>query len=161
MGNRPGADRPLEHLAVGKKVEYVDGSAYFGGYTAGGDTALVDGVRGGWTYGDRRWQGFLGRKGVDVVIDLERPTYLHSINADFMQICGPGVFMPAEIIISTSTDGNDYTEIYRTENEVIRDDSVSFRTFGWEGETQARYIRYQAVRSHHGGFLFLDEVVVR
>lgn len=161
VGNRPGADRPIEHLAVGKKVEYVDGSAYYSAYSAGGDTALVDGVRGGWTYGDRRWQGFLGRKGVDVVIDLEHPTTLHAINADFMQICGPGVFMPAEIIISTSTDGNDYTEIYRTENEVIRDDSVSFRTFGWEGETQARYIRYQAVRSHHGGFLFLDEVVVR
>jgi hexosaminidase len=27
VGNRPGADRPIEHLAVGKKVEYVDGSA--------------------------------------------------------------------------------------------------------------------------------------
>lgn len=160
VGNRPGADHPISHLAVGKKVSYVDGSAYYGGYAAGGDSALVDGWRGGWTYGDRRWQGFLGRKGVDVVIDLEAPTSLSSISADFMQICGPGVFMPSEVIISVSADGKDFVELHHIHKEVVRDDSVSFCTIGWKGETQARYVRYQALRSHHGGFLFLDEIVV-
>lgn len=161
VGNRPGADTPLEHLAVGKKVAYVDGSAYYGGYTAGGDSALVDGVRGGWTYGDKRWQGFLGRKGVDVVIDLEETKPISAVNADFMQICGPGVFMPAEIIISVSEDGCNFKELYRIDNEVVRDDAVTFKTFGWQGEANARYVRYQALRSNFGGFLFLDEVVVK
>lgn len=160
VGNRPGADRPMTHLAVGKKVSYVDGSAYYNGYAAGGDSALVDGWRGGWTYGDKRWQGFLGRKGVDVVIDLDEILHINAIHADFMQICGPGVFMPSEIIISTSTDGTEFAELHHIYKEVVRDDSVSFCTFGWEGEAQARYIRYQALRSHHGGFLFVDEIVV-
>ncbi len=160
VGNRPGADKPIEHLGVGKRVAYVDGSAYYSGYTAGGDSALVDGLRGGWTYGDKRWQGFLGRKGVDVVLDLGDVMPVATVSADFMQICGPGVFMPAQIIISSSLDGESFTELKRIDNDVVRDDAVTFRTFGWEGCIDARYIRYQAVRSDFGGFLFVDEVVV-
>ena len=160
VGNRPGADKPIEHLGVGKHVAYVDGSAYYSGYTAGGDSALVDGLRGGWTYGDKRWQGFLGRKGVDVVLDLGDVMPVATVSADFMQICGPGVFMPAQIIISSSLDGESFTELKRIDNDVVRDDAVTFRTFGWEGCIDARYIRYQAVRSDFGGFLFVDEVVV-
>ncbi|MBQ8501378.1 MAG: family 20 glycosylhydrolase [Bacteroides sp.] len=160
IGNRPGADEPIAHLAVGKPVSYVDGSAYYPGYTAGGDGALTDGIRGGWSYSDHHWQGFLGRKGVDVVIDLGTEQALHSISADFMQICGPGVFMPAEVVISVSTDGKEFTELSRTPNTVVRDDKVSFRTFGWEGTASGRYVRYQALRSDFGGFLFVDEVVV-
>ncbi len=161
VGNRPGADTPVAHQAVGKRVSYVDGSAYYPGYSAGGDSALVDGIRGGWTYGDKRWQGFLGRKGVDVVIDLEEVRNISSVSADFMQICGPGVFMPASIIISVSDNGTDFVELHRIDNEVIRDDAVTFKTFGWDGTAQARYIRYQALRSTFGGFLFVDEVVVK
>lgn len=160
VGNRPGADKPIEHLGVGKRVAYVDGSAYYSGYTAGGDSALVDGLRGGWTYGDKRWQGFLGRKGVDVVLDLGDVMPVATVSADFMQICSPGVFMPAQIIISSSLDGESFTELKRIDNDVVRDDAVTFRTFGWEGCIDARYIRYQAVRSDFGGFLFVDEVVV-
>ena len=62
IGNRPGADQPIQHLAVGKKVTYGPDAAYYPGYSAGGDSALVDGVIGGWTYGDKRWQGFIDKK---------------------------------------------------------------------------------------------------
>lgn len=161
VGNRPGAEKPIRHKGVGKRVSYMDGSAYYGGYTAGGDTALVDGIRGGWTYGDKRWQGFLGRKGVDVMVDLEQPTAITSVSADFMQICGPGVFMPAQIVVSVSVDGENFTELKTIDNEVVRDDEVTFKTFGWEGEAEARYVRYQARRSDFGGFLFIDEVVIK
>lgn len=161
VGNRPGSEHPVTHLAIGKQVSYIDGSAYYSGYTAGGDSALVDGLHGGWTYGDHRWQGFLGRKGVDVVIDLEKTMEIGSISADFMQICGPGVFMPSRITISVSIDGEEFTELTTLENEVVSDDEVTFKTFAWNGRTLGRYIRYQAQRSHHGGFLFVDEIVVR
>ena len=161
VGNRPGADKPIHHLAVGKRVSYNNGSAYYPSYTAGGDSALVDGWHGGWTYGDKRWQGFLGRNGVDITIDLDTVIKVRSISADFMQICGPGVFMPSQVTISASVDGQNYTQLQCIDNDVVRDDAVTFKTFGWKGKTTARYIRYQAQRSHHGGFLFLDEVVVK
>ena len=160
VGNRPGADKPVEHLALGKKVTYAKGTEYYSGYTAGGDDALVNGIRGGWTYGDKLWQGFL--KNVDVTIDLEKETAIKEVNADFMQICGPGVFMPKEVIISVSNDGQEFTELTKIAHEVVKDDAVSFKNFAWTGETNARYVRYQAnIDRNFGGFLFVDEIVIK
>ena len=161
IGNRPGADKPVEHLAVGKKVTYGLDAAYYPGYAAGGDTALVDGVRGGWTYGDKRWQGFIDKKRMDITIDLEKETELHFIGADFMQVCGPEVFMPTEVIISISDDGKDFTELKHIEHKVVKDDKVTFTNFGWEGNAKGRYVRYQATSGEFGGFLFTDEVVIK
>ena len=160
VGNRPGADKPVENLGIGKKVTYAEGTKYYSGYTAGGDDALVNGIRGGWTYGDKLWQGFL--KGVDVTIDLEKETPIKEVNADFMQICGPGVFMPKEVIVSVSNDGKEFTELAKIEHQVVKDDAVTFKTFGWTGEANARYIRYQASHDDNfGGFLFVDEIVIK
>ena len=162
IGNRPESEEDIDHLARGKKVTYLEPSRYYAPkYAAAYDATLTDGKRGTWTYADERWQGFLGRGGVDVVIDMEEVTTIHSISADFMQICGPGVFMPCLVEIAVSTDGENYTKIADIEHEVIIDELPSFKSFGWEGETQARYIRYKAHRSKYTGFLFVDEIVVK
>ena len=162
IGNRPESEEDIDHLARGKKVTYLEPSRYYAPkYAAAYDATLTDGKRGTWTYADERWQGFLGRGGVDVVIDMEEVTTIHSISADFMQICGPGVFMPCLVEIAVSTDGENYTKIADIEHEVIIDELPSFKSFAWEGETQARYIRYKAHRSKYTGFLFVDEIVVK
>ena len=162
IGNRPESLTDVEHLALGKPVEYLYPSFYYAPqYAAAGDATLTDGKRGTWTYSDKRWQGFLGRGGVDVVIDLEEVMTIHSVAADFMQICGPGVFMPCLVEIAVSEDGENYTKIADIEWEVILDELPSFKTFGWEGETRARYIRYKAHRSKYTGFLFVDEIIVK
>ena len=162
IGNRPESLKPVEHLAVGKRVEYLYPSFYYGPkYAAAGDTALTDGLRGTWTYADMRWQGFLGRGGVDVVIDMGETTHIESITADFMQICGPGVFMPCLVEIGISDDGQEWEVIAEIEHEVVLDELPSFKSFGWTGSADARYIRYKAHRSKYTGFLFVDEIVVR
>ncbi|MBR5595003.1 MAG: beta-N-acetylhexosaminidase [Alistipes sp.] len=162
IGNRPESLEMVEHLARGKKVEYLYPSFYYDPkYAAAGDTALTDGLRGTWTYADMRWQGFLGRGGVDVVIDMEETTHIESITADFMQICGPGVFMPCLVEIGISDDGQEWTVIAEIEHEVVLDELPSFKSFGWTGSVDTRYIRYKAHRSKYTGFLFVDEIVVR
>ena len=149
-------------MALGKSVTYLEPSRYYAPkYAAAWDATLTDGKRGTWTYADERWQGFLGRGGVDVIIDLEEVTKIHSISADFMQICGPGVFMPCLVEIAISEDGENYTKIAEIEHEVVLDELPSFKAFGWEGSAKARYIRYKAHRSKYTGFLFVDEIVVR
>ena len=160
VGNRPGADKPVEHLGIGKKVTYAEGHNYYSGYTAGGDDALVNGILGGWSYSDQLWQGFL--KNIDLTIDLEKETSIKNVYADFMQICGPGVFMPKQVIISVSNDGKEFTELKKIDHQVIKDDAVTFKTYGWEGEANARYVRYQAeIDRNFGGFLFVDEIVIK
>ena len=162
IGNRPESLTDVEHLALGKPVEYIYPSRYYAPqYAAQGDATLTDGKRGTWTYSDKRWQGFLGRGGVDVIIDLEEVMDVSSIAADFMQICGPGVFMPCLVEIAVSEDGENYTKIADIEWEVVLDELPSFKTFGWEGKTRARYIRYKAHRSKYTGFLFVDEIIVK
>lgn len=160
IGNRKEAETPVEHLALGKKVTY--NAPYWENYPAAGEATLTDGLRGGWNYNDQLWQGFVTKDRVDVVIDLEKETPIHSVAADFMQICGPEVFMPERVVISVSNDGKEFTQLAEIKHEVVRDDAVTFKNFGWEGEASARYIRYQALASDKfGGVLFTDEIVVK
>ena len=162
IGERPESLQPIEHKALGKRVEYLYPSRYYGPqYAAAGDATLTDGLRGTWTYADGRWQGFLGRGGVDVVIDMGEVAHIESIAADFMQYCGPGVFMPCLVEIAVSEDGENWTKIADIEHEVVVEDVPSFKNFGWQGSADARYIRYKAHRSKFSGFLFVDEIVVR
>lgn len=161
LGNRPEAEHPVTHLALGKSVTYGDKGKYFAGYSAGGDGALTDGLRGGWNYSDLRWQGFIGGNGMDAVIDLGRRTAISYVGADFMQICGPEVFLPACVEIAVSNDGRRFTTVAHIDHEVVKDDAVSFKTFSWSGKTRARYVRYRAHIGAFGGFVFTDEIVVK
>ena len=68
--------------------------------------------------------------------------------------------MPCLVEIAVSEDGHNYTKIADIEHEVVVDELPSFKSFGWQGEVRARYIRYKAHRSAYSGFLFVDEIVV-
>ena len=77
-----------------------------------------------------------------------------------MQLCEPGIYLPAEVEISTSTDSTTFTTLATIEHNVVRDDTLSFKNYGWRGAEKARYIRYRATRGKQGGFMFTDEIVV-
>lgn len=160
LGDRKEASRPVKHLALGKKVTY--NRPFWGNYPANGAKTLTDGLRGGWSYNDQRWLGFVGNPRMDAVIDLEEIKTIHSVDADFMQICGPDVYMPTKVVISASEDGEHYAVLAEINHQVTKDDVVSFKDFGWKGKTRARYIRYQAdADSKIGGVLFVDEIIVK
>ena len=160
VGERPEAAIPVEHLGLMKTVKYT--SPYAPQYTAGGDSALVDGLRGGWTYGDNRWQGFLNTD-MDITVDLGEMKEISSIAAEFMQLSGPYVWLPREVIISISEDGNTFTEQARLHTDVpTTEDRLVFRTYEWDGKASARYVRYQALSNGiEGGWLFTDEIVIK
>lgn len=159
VGNRPEYSQPVEHLALGKPVTY--NVPWWTNYNANYGKTLTDGLRGGWTYSDQRWQGFLTgtTDRVDVTIDLGKEETVKYVGADFMQLCGPDVWMPCKVIISASTDGTNFETLAEIEHEVVRDSGLSFKTFDWNGDTRARYIRYQALAEH--GVLFTDEIIVK
>ena len=159
FGNRPGAGEVLKHKAWNKPVTY--NARYWTAYPAGGDKALTDGLRGGWNYNDGFWQGFVSQKRLDVTIDLESLTDIQRIQADFMQICGPEVYLPAHVTISVSEDGKEFTQLKEIKHKPVRNDEVTFKTYGWEGTAKARFIRYQALAGDEfGGVVFTDEIVV-
>ena len=160
IGSRPESLQPVSHLALGKKVTY--NSSYSPHYPAQGNTALTDGIRGDWTYGDGSWQGFISDNRLDVTIDMEKETPIHSITAAFMQVVGAEVFLPETVIISISDDGINFTELQKQHFEVSKETPIRFTDVSWQGEAKGRYVRYQAqAGSEFGGWIFTDEIIVK
>lgn len=159
VGNRREAILGADHLGKGKKVTY--NVPWWGRYNANFEQTLTDGERGGWSYGDGKWQGFLyrGDQRVDVTIDLEKEEEIHYIGADFMQIIGPGVWLPAKVVISVSDDGENFRELATIDHEQKPTQGLSFKTYAWEGDTRARYVRYVATSTE--GCQFTDEIIIR
>ncbi len=160
IGSRPESLQPVSHLALGKKVTY--NSSYSPHYPAQGNTALTDGIRGDWIYGDGSWQGFISDNRLDVTIDMEKETPIHSITAAFMQVVGAEVFLPETVIISISDDGINFTELQKQHFEVSKETPIRFTDISWQGEAKGRYVRYQAqAGSEFGGWIFTDEIIVK
>ncbi len=160
IGSRPESLQPVSHLALGKKVIY--NSPYSSHYLAQGNTALTDGIRGDWTYGDGSWQGFISDNRLDVTIDMEKETSIHSVTAAFMQVVGAEVFLPETVVISISDDGTHFTELRNQHFEVSKETPIRFTDISWQGEAKGRYVRYQAqAGSEFGGWIFTDEIIVK
>ena len=160
IGSRPESLQPVSHLALGKKVIY--NSPYSSHYPAQGNTALTDGIRGDWTYGDGSWQGFISDNRLDVTIDMEKETSIHSVTAAFMQVVGAEVFLPETVVISISDDGTHFTELRKQHFKVSKETPIRFTDISWQGEAKGRYVRYQAqAGSEFGGWIFTDEIIVK
>lgn len=167
-GNKP-LGKSLElrtdyHKGIGKKITYAPDGGYYQNkdvYKGGGDTGLLDGLRGGKSYMDGRWQGFCPND-LDATIDLGEVTAIHRVMANFMQIRTPQVFLPAKVEVWASVDGKEFTLLGSdtcSEEEAGKD--VIFRDFGWTGTpTEARYVRFHAIQGKKQ-FLFTDEIVIQ
>lgn len=151
------------HKAIGCSVVYADSCGYYRDrkvYMAGGDSALTDGLRGGKTYTDGRWQGFCPNS-LDVTIDLGSVTEVSHVMANFMQMCTPLIFLPASVDIWASTDGKHYRLLGHDEPEGSEAEAdACFTELGWHGDPEpARYIRFRATQGRRQ-FMFTDEIVI-
>lgn len=160
IGDKPESYQKVNHLAIGKKVTYAN--PYSNHYAAQGEKTLVDGVRGGWMYNDDRWQGFIDCD-FDVTIDLGKETDIKQVCAEFIQLKGPYVWLPKQVIISSSVDGEHYDTLATVDNDISPDiETLQFKEFGWESNAKARYIRYKALSNGiAGGWLFTDEIRIK
>ena len=160
IGDKPESYQKVNHLAIGKKVTYAN--PYSNHYVAQGEKTLVDGVRGGWMYNDDRWQGFIDCD-FDVTIDLGKETDIKQVCAEFIQLKGPYVWLPKQVIISSSVDGEHYDTLATVDNDISPDiETLQFKEFGWESNAKARYIRYKALSNGiAGGWLFTDEIRIK
>lgn len=144
------------HRGINKPIHY--NSKLYSGYMAGGMNALLDGYRGGLTYLDGRWQGYLN--GLDCVVDMEVTTDLHQVSIRFMQLIGPGVFQPGEVELSTSEDGENFTSRGIVSTTISnKDPDLSFQEYTFNGNWKARYVRLKATEVNNA-FIFADEIVI-
>lgn len=146
-----------DHIAIGKKVTYL--LPYSKKYPAQQEATFVNGYRGSLTYKDGQWQGF--DKDMDVSIDLEQVTSLKRLSVSFMQLTGPGVYMPGYVEVLISEDGKNYSPVKKISNDIpVTVSTLTFKDFSFDLDGQkARYIRVRATNEQHG-FMFADEIII-
>jgi hypothetical protein len=140
-------------------------------YAAGGDLALIDGVRGTRNFSTGAWQGYQGQD-VVAVIDLGKVQQLHKVGAGFLQDIGSWIWMPRRVEFEFSTDGEKFTPAAAIANEVSdKEYGVIVRDFVQTIPPQsARYVRVKAfnygrVPEWHpgkggGSWIFIDEIIL-
>jgi hexosaminidase len=146
-------------------------SSYNPAYAAGGDMALLDGIKGSNNFADGRWQGYQGQD-VDIEIDLKKITPVQSISLDCMQNSYSWILLPSNVTVYSSTDGKNFTPLKTINHEIPMDAKGQFtHTFMANFESlNTRYLKIVAKSTgllpawHHaaGGesFIFMDEIVV-
>jgi hypothetical protein len=146
-------------------------SSYNPAYAAGGDMALLDGIKGSNNFADGRWQGYQGQD-VDIEIDLKKIMPVKSVSMDCMQNSYSWIVLPANVTVYSSIDGKNFTPIKTINHEIPMNAKGQFtHTFMANFDTlNTRYLKVVAKSTgllpawHHaaGGesFIFMDEIVV-
>lgn len=139
-------------------------------YSYSGAATLNDGLKGSLNYFSGRWLGFSGND-FEVLIDLEEPTEVSKVSLSACVETGNWVFDALGFTISTSVDGETYTEVFNEQYEPMSADSHRIYDHTLEFDpTNARYVKVKAIVENcipqwHGarglqGFLFVDEVEI-
>lgn len=143
-------------------------------YAAGGDKALIDGLRGALNFRTGSWQGY---EGVDLsaVVDLgKKQTISDSLSVGFLQDQGAWIFMPALVQFFGSDDGKTWTLIGAVANTVDEKyDGPVVKNFTVQkpSNLSARYIKVvgqsrKVCPDWHPGhgekcWIFADEVIIQ
>lgn len=145
---------------------------YYKSYTAGGDNGLVDGKHGKKNWRAGGWQGYRGCD-VDVIIDLLGTRTVSSVSAEFLQDMGNYIWMPRDMEVYTSMDGENYTLMGRFDSDVdIAEEKIVIETWTVSfAPVDASHVRVVAhlfgeIPSWHRGygdkgFTFIDEIEVK
>lgn len=86
-------------------------------YTAGGDIALINTIRGGENFRTGNWQGYYGVD-LDVVINLGETKRANTVGIGFLQDEDSWIFMPQWVTFEGSMDGVNYKPLGKVVNTV-------------------------------------------
>ncbi len=157
------------HLALNGKLKLL--SPYDERYRAGGDHALIDGVRGTDNFRDGAWQGY---EGIDfeAIIDLGEEKRITKVVPRFILNSTSWIFLPENVSIALSNDPDNFQAKQTVRNDVVqKNPEIVLKDFPVEFDSiQARYIKVSAEsikvcpewHPAAGGkaWLFIDEIVV-
>lgn len=143
---------------------------YANHYTAGGDMALIDFIRGGEDFRTGSWQGY---EGVDLeaVVDMGKSGNYTVAKIGFLQDENAWIFMPTEVQFFYSEDGESFNELGVDVNDVsYKEKGAILKDFKINKPFKARYIKIVAKNrgvcpSDHKGaggksWIFADEIVI-
>ena len=157
-----------ENLTVNLEAEYANA------YNAGGNDALIDGIRGTANFRTGTWQGYLDQD-VIATVDLGRAQTVSEISINFLEDQGSWIFFPTQVSILVSKDGKRFSLLTQEKSATpVKDDEVHIKTVSsTEKQTGIRYVKLIAktlgpVPEWHKGYpyqgrswIFVDEIAIR
>ncbi len=102
-------------IPAGQKITV--NTKYSDQYTAGGDIALINTIRGGTNFRTGSWQGYYGPD-LDVVIDFGETKTVSKAGVGFLQDENSWIFMPLSVTFEGSVDGKNYFVLGVVENDI-------------------------------------------
>ena len=139
-------------------------------YSAGGDKALIDFLKGPSSYMTGSWQGYEGVN-IEAIIDLNKRTHISELSTGFLQDWNAWIFMPEWVDYYASNDGEKFRKLGRVINEVDeKKHDVVLQDFTLKINTSSRYIKVIAKNRKYnpnwhrapGGtcWIFADEISI-
>lgn len=120
-------------------------------YAAGGDRALIDGIRGeGPDFRTGDWQGYFG-KPAELMVDLGELHRVSAMRVGVLQDVKSWIWAPSEIVCSVSTNGKDFSVFGRGNTSMDpKDDTPQTERVGFDGEAVARYLKLELIQFNGG-----------
>ncbi|RZN84737.1 MAG: glycoside hydrolase family 92 protein [Winogradskyella sp.] len=143
-------------------------------YSAGGNDALIDGIRSTKNYRTGSWQGYWNTDLV-AIVDLGTAKEVSSITTTFLRDQGAWIFYPSEVEYLISIDGKSFKSIAKTKINTVEKNStldIEEVSYHLKGET-VRYVKVIAKKlgllpEWHIGYpmdgrswIFVDEISVK
>jgi hypothetical protein len=133
-------------------------SEYSSQYTAGGDSALIDGLRGTMNWTSGAWQGYW-EKDLVAVVDLGKVQRVSEVGAGFLQDIGSWIWFPRRVEIELSVDGQSFTRVASVVHDT-RDTTINDYVQTITPQN-ARYVRVRAANSGKNTWIFADEILIK
>lgn len=146
---------------------------YANQYSAGGDLALIDHVRGAKNFRTGSWQGYEGNN-LEAIVDLGSIQLFEKITVGFLQDVGSWIFFPKTVTIQISNDGNKY-ETIKLDKKAIEENlysiELNYVSVENNNKRKTRYVKIIAENSglcptwHIGAggktWIFADEIEIK
>ncbi len=139
-------------------------------YPAGGNLALIDGLKGEDDYRIGTWQGYYGQN-IEAIVDLGGEKNIKSMSIGFIQDINSWIFMPESVSFLTSIDGENFSKPVEIQNDIEENNwNVTIKRFLLEKRIKTRYIKVIAKNRimcpdwHKGAgnkaWIFADEIEI-
>lgn len=140
-------------------------------YNGSGEITLVNGIRGTSNHSDGEWQAWAGNN-MEVVIDLQQASEIHTISAGSLQNAGAWIFFPQKVEFFVSPDGKTFQKVGEAVNDIdplsgdklLKDFTVAFTPATASFVKVIAHNLGKIPKGHMGegksGWLFIDEIVV-
>lgn len=166
--NSPVCEAFFYKLSNNRSVVQI--SEYANQYSAGGQNALIDQIRGARDFRTGAWQGFEGSD-LLTTIDLGITQTISRIGLNCFQDQSGWIFMPLKVVYEISLNGVDFEEVAVVENDIEPNLQGAFiKEFKADVWRTARFVRVRAINIktcpewHPGAggkaWLFADELII-